>query len=141
MKACSRSISPLPRARAPASIGGRLFHNILSTGFTGPLYPVNPKAKVINSVRAYATILEVPDEVDLAYIVVPQRFVIDVARECAEAGVRGVVVISAGFSEVGPEGAILEHELLEIVRNSGMRMVGPNCMGLLNTVSSVAVNA
>jgi acetyl coenzyme A synthetase (ADP forming)-like protein len=135
-----RSVAVIGASSDPSSIGGRLFHNILSTGFTGPLYPVNPKAKVINSVRAYSTILEVPDEVDLAYIVVPQRFVIDVARECAEAGVRGIVVISAGFSEVGPEGAILEHELLEIVRNSGMRMVGPNCMGLLNTASSVQLN-
>jgi acetyl coenzyme A synthetase (ADP forming)-like protein len=135
-----RSVAVIGASSDPSSIGGRLFHNILSTGFTGPVYPVNPKAKVINSVRAYSTILEVPDEVDLAYIVVPQRFVIDVARECAEAGVRGVVVISAGFSEVGPEGAILEHELLEIVRNSGMRMVGPNCMGLLNTASSVQLN-
>ncbi|MEX2651458.1 MAG: GNAT family N-acetyltransferase [Acidimicrobiia bacterium] len=135
-----RSVAVIGASSDPASIGGRLFHNILSTGFTGPLYPVNPKAKVISSVRAYATILEVPDEVDLAYIVVPQPFVIDVARQCAEAGVRGIVVISAGFSEVGPEGAILEHELLEIVRDSGMRMVGPNCMGLLNTVSSVQLN-
>ena len=135
-----RSVAVIGASSDPSSIGGRLFHNILSTGFTGPLYPVNPTAKVINSVRAYSTILEVPDEVDLAYIVVPQRFVIDVARQCAEAGVRGIVVISAGFSEVGPEGASLEHELLEIVRNSGMRMVGPNCMGLLNTASSVQLN-
>jgi acetyl coenzyme A synthetase (ADP forming)-like protein len=135
-----RSVAVIGASSDPASIGGRLFHNILSTGFTGPLYPVNPKAKVISSVHAYSTILEVPDEVDLAYIVVPRPFVVDVARQCAEAGVRGIVVISAGFSEVGPEGAILEHELLEIVRDSGMRMVGPNCMGLLNTVSSVRLN-
>jgi len=135
-----RSVAVIGASSDPTSIGGKLFHNILSTGFTGPLYPVNPKAKVINSVHAYSTILEVPDEVDLAYIVVPQRLVVDVARQCAEAGVRGIVVISAGFSEVGPEGAILEHELLEIVRNSGMRMVGPNCMGLLNTASSVQLN-
>jgi len=135
-----RSVAVIGASSDPTSIGGKLFHNILSTGFTGPLYPVNPKAKVINSVRAYPTILDVPDEVDLAYIVVPQRFVIDVARECAEAKVRGIVVISAGFSEVGPEGASLEHELLEIVRDSGMRMVGPNCMGLLNTAPSVQLN-
>ena len=135
-----RSVAVIGASSDSASIGGKLFHNILSTGFTGPLYPVNPKAKVISSVLAYPTILDVPDEVDLAYIVVPQRFVLDVAHQCAEAGVRGIVVISAGFSEVGPEGAILEHELLEIVRDAGMRMVGPNCMGLLNTASSVQLN-
>jgi acetyl coenzyme A synthetase (ADP forming)-like protein len=117
-----------------------LFHNILFEGFTGPLYPVNPKAKVIGSVRAYPTIGDVPDDVDLAYIVVPKRHVIEVAAQCAEAGVRGIVVISAGFSETGEEGAKLEAELLDIVRESGMRMVGPNCMGLLNTASSVRLN-
>ncbi len=135
-----RSVAVIGASSDRSSIGGKLFHNILSTGFTGPLYPVNPNAKVINSVLAYPSILEVPDEVDLAYIVVPQKAVLEVARQCAEAGVRGIVVISAGFSEVGPEGAAAERELLAIVRDSGMRMVGPNCMGLLNTVSSVHLN-
>ncbi|MGH8950589.1 MAG: GNAT family N-acetyltransferase [Acidimicrobiia bacterium] len=135
-----RSVAVIGASTDPQSIGGRLFHNILFGGFTGPLYPVNPKTKVIGSVRAYPTIGEVPDEVDLAYIVVPQQFVIEVARECAAAGVRGIVVISAGFSETGEVGAKLEAELLEIVRDSGMRMVGPNCMGLLNTAPSVQLN-
>ncbi len=135
-----RSVAVIGASTDPTSIGGRLFHNILFEGFTGPLYPVNPKAKVIGSVRAYPTIGEVPDEIDLAYIVVPQPYVLDVARQCAAKGVRGIVVISAGFSETGEEGAKLEAELLEIVRDSGMRMVGPNCMGLLNTSSSVRLN-
>jgi acetate---CoA ligase (ADP-forming) len=135
-----RSIAVIGASTDPTSIGGRLFHNILDGGFNGPLYPVNPKTKVVGSVRAYPTIGDVPDEVDLAYIVVPQAFVIDVARQCAAAGVRGIVVISAGFSETGDEGAKLEAELLGIVRDSGMRMVGPNCMGLLNTAPSVQLN-
>ena len=135
-----RSVAVIGASTDKDSIGGKLFRNILFEGFSGPLYPVNPKAKVVNSVRAYPSILEVPDEIDLAYIVVPQRFVLDVVQECADAGVRGVVVISAGFSEVGPEGAEDERRLLEIVRKSGMRMVGPNCMGLLNTSSSVQLN-
>ncbi len=135
-----RSIAVIGASSDAASIGGRLFRNILNGGFTGPLYPVNPKAKVIGSVRAYPTIGEVPDDVDLAYIVVPQALVIDVARQCAATGVRGIVVISAGFSETGEEGSKLEAELLEIVRDSGMRMVGPNCMGLLNTAPSVQLN-
>jgi len=135
-----RSVAVIGASTDPTSIGGRLFHNILFEGFTGPLYPVNPKAKVIGSVRAYPNIGDVPDDVDLAYIVVPQRHVTDVARQCADAGVRGIVVISAGFSETGEEGAKLEAELLDIVRESGMRMVGPNCMGLLNTAPSVRLN-
>ena len=136
-----RSVAVIGASTDAASIGGTpLPKHPVNGGFTGPLYPVNPKAKVISSVRAYPTIGEVPDEVDLAYIVVPQAYVIDVARQCAEAGVRGIVVISAGFSETGDDGAKLEAELLEIVRDSGMRMVGPNCMGLLNTAPSVQLN-
>lgn len=135
-----KSVAVIGASSNPDSIGGKLFHNLISSGYTGPLYPVNPTAKVVHSVRSYPTVLDVPDEVDLAYVVVPQRFVLDVARQCAEKGVRGLVVISAGFSEVGEEGSVAEAELLEIVRDSGMRMVGPNCMGLLNTASSVRLN-
>ncbi|MGH8911142.1 MAG: acetate--CoA ligase family protein, partial [Acidimicrobiia bacterium] len=112
----------------------------LREGFTGPLYPVNPTARVVNSVRAFPAVGDIPDEVDLAFIVVPAAIVIEVVRQCAEAGVRGVVVISAGFSEVGQEGAELEQELLRVVRDAGMRMVGPNCMGLLNTAPAVELN-
>ena len=135
-----RSVAVIGASNDVSSIGGKLFHNLLFTGFSGPLYPVNPNAKVVNSVRAYPAIGAVPDEVDLAFIVVPQRLVLQVARECAEAGVRGVVVISAGFSEVGPEGAELESQLLDVIRDAGMRMVGPNCMGLLNTAPAARLN-
>jgi acetyl coenzyme A synthetase (ADP forming)-like protein len=135
-----RSVAVIGASNDGTSIGGRLFNNILSEGFAGPVYPVNPTSKVVRSVKAYPTIGEVPDEVDLAFIVVPQRIVAEVAQECADADVRGIVVISAGFSEVGEAGAEDERRLLEIVRESGMRMVGPNCMGLLNTSSAVRLN-
>lgn len=135
-----RSIAVIGASNDPTSIGGKLFHNILTEGFTGPLYPVNPKAKVVNSVKAYPTILDIPDHIDLAYIVVPQRFVLDVAEQCAEKDVRGMVVISAGFSEVGGSGIDDEKKLLGIARDAGMRIVGPNCMGLLNTSPSVRLN-
>jgi len=135
-----KSIAVIGASNDPKSIGGRLFGNILSEGFVGPLYPVNPSSRVVRSVRAYPTVADIPDEVDLAFVVVPQRFVLDVVTQCAEAGVRGIVVISAGFAEVGGEGAEDEARLLEIVRDSGMRMVGPNCMGLLNTSSAVRLN-
>lgn len=135
-----RSVAVIGASNDPGSIGGKLFHNLLTEGFSGPLYPVNINSRVVHSVRAYPSILEVPDEIDLAYIVVPQRFVIETARQCAEKGVRGIVVISAGFSEVGEEGEKREAELVDIVRDAGMRMVGPNSMGLLNTASSVRLN-
>lgn len=135
-----RSVAVIGGSSDPTSIGGMLFANLLSEGFTGPVYPVNPTAKVIRSVKAYPTVNDVPDVVDLAFIVVPRLLVVEVAKQCAEKGVRGIVVISAGFSETGEAGAALERELMEVVRGSGMRMVGPNCMGLLNTAASVRLN-
>ncbi|MGD2060332.1 MAG: GNAT family N-acetyltransferase [Acidimicrobiia bacterium] len=135
-----KAIAVIGASNDETSIGGRLFNNILTGGFVGPLYPINPGARVVRSVRAYPSILDVPDEVDLAYIVVPRNAVLEVAQQCADKGVRAIVVISAGFSEVGEEGAEAERRLLEIVRSSGMRMVGPNCMGLLNTADAVRLN-
>jgi acetyl coenzyme A synthetase (ADP forming)-like protein len=133
-------IAVIGASREPLSIGGRLFTNLINGDYTGPVFPVNPKADVVRSVKAYPSILDVPDRVDLAFIVVPSRFVNSVVRECVEKGVRGLVVISAGFSETGEEGTRLEGELMQIVRDAGMRMVGPNCMGLINMDSAVSMN-
>ena len=135
-----RSIAVVGASTRVGSIGNTLFRNLLHTGFGGTLYPVNPTAGVVNAVKAYPKISDIPDEVDLAFIVVPAEHVLGVARECAAKGVRGLVVISAGFGEVGGSGHGLEDELLAIVRDGGMRMVGPNCMGLLNTAPSANLN-
>jgi acetyl coenzyme A synthetase (ADP forming)-like protein len=134
------SIAVIGASRNKTSIGGRLFNNIINADFNGPVYPVNPKASVVRSIHCYPSVADIPGSVDLAFIVVPGRFVSDVVQECAAKGVRGVVVISAGFSETGEAGAQMEAELLDIVRNSGMRMVGPNCMGLQNTDPSVSLD-
>lgn len=136
-----RSVAVIGASRNPESIGYRIFANLMKADFAGVLYPVNPNTEVVHSVRAYPTVGDIPDAVDLAVIVVPAKYVLDVARQCAEKKVRGLVVISAGFSELGPEGAALEAELLAIARESGMRMVGPNCMGVLNTNAAVNMNA
>jgi acetyl coenzyme A synthetase (ADP forming)-like protein len=114
--------------------------NLLSGDFTGPVYPVNPKAEVVRSMLAYKSVLDCPTVVDLAFVVVPARHVIPVVEQCAEKGVKGVVVISAGFGETGTEGAILEDRLLEVVREHSIRMVGPNCMGLVNTDPAVQLD-
>jgi acetyl coenzyme A synthetase (ADP forming)-like protein len=127
-------------SRSERSIGGRLLRNLMRGGFSGTVYPVNPNATSVGSVKAYASVLDIPDPVDLAVIVVPAVHVLDVVGECATKGVRGLVVISAGFSETGPEGVERERELLRIVRDAGMRMVGPNCMGLLNTDPAVRLD-
>ncbi|MEN8237831.1 MAG: bifunctional GNAT family N-acetyltransferase/acetate--CoA ligase family protein [Actinomycetota bacterium] len=127
------SIAVIGASRNRTSIGGRLFNNIINADFQGPVYPVNPKTAVVRSIPTFASVKDIPGNVDLAFIIVPSPFVLQVVRECAEKGVKGIVVISAGFSEVGSAGADLELELLKITREAGMRMVGPNCMGLLNT--------
>ena len=134
------SIAVIGASRNKESIGGRLFNNIINADFNGPVYPVNPKAAVVRSIHSYASVIDIPGSVDLAFIVVPGRYVNDVVRECAEKGVRGVVVISAGFTETGEAGSEMERELLNIVRDAGMRMVGPNCMGLQNTDPAVSLD-
>ena len=136
-----RSVAVIGASRKRGSIAGEVFHNLLSSEFPGPIYPVNPAARSVQSVRAYPSILDVPDEVDLAVIVVPQRIALDAVKECAKKGVRGIVMITAGFAEVGEEGRAAQAEIARVVREHGMRMLGPNCLGLLNTDPAVRLNA
>jgi acetyl coenzyme A synthetase (ADP forming)-like protein len=135
------SVAVIGASRDPESIGGRLLANLLAGDFTGPVYPVNPKATVVRSMRAYASVLDIEDRVDLAVIVVPAPFVMEAVRQCAAKGVKGLVVISAGFSETGEDGRRLEQELLTLVRAHSMRMIGPNCMGVVNTDPAVRLDA
>ena len=128
-------------SRLSETIGHQIFANLLRYGFTGAVYPVNPNATSIHSVRAYRDIGSIPEPVDLAVIVVPKDRVLGVAAACGQAAVRGLVVISAGFKEVGGAGVTRERDLLEIVRRYDMRMVGPNCMGVLNSDPAVSMNA
>ena len=134
------SVAVIGASRDSSTIGGRLFHNLITTEFHGPVYPVNPKAPVVHGVPAYASIKDVPGPVDVAFIVVPAPLVAQVARECGEKGVRGLVVISSGFSEVGGEGPARQLELIDVCRAYGMRIVGPNCMGIVNTDSEIKLN-
>jgi acetyl coenzyme A synthetase (ADP forming)-like protein len=136
-----RSVAVIGASRQRGTIGAEVFHNLIASGFAGPVYPVNPAARSIQSVRAYASVKEIPDELDLAVIVVPKERVQSVVEECSLKGVRGLVVLSAGFAEVGPEGKALQDKLVRTVRRSGMRLVGPNCLGLLNTDPAVRLNA
>jgi acetate---CoA ligase (ADP-forming) len=136
-----RSIAVVGASRTPDTIGYQILDNLLRHGFSGAVYPVNPVAPAVHSVRAYRSVAEIPEPVDLAVIVVPKQHVLGVAEECGASGVRALVVISAGFREIGGEGAAREQELLRIVRHHGMRLVGPNCMGILNTAADVSMNA
>jgi acetyl coenzyme A synthetase (ADP forming)-like protein len=134
------SIAVIGASRERESIGGELFRNLIEADFNGPVYPVNRSAAVVQSVAAYDSVLKCPGPVDLAFIVIPAASVIAAARECARKGVRALVVISSGFAETGAEGAALQQELVAVCREAGMRMIGPNCMGIINTDSSVNLN-
>ena len=135
-----RSVAVIGASRDPSSIGGHLFQNLLMSGFHGPVYPVNPRAAVVHGVVAYPTVTAVPGEVDVAFVVVPATHVADVARECGAKGVRGLVVISAGFAEVGGTGSARQDDLVQICRAYGMRIIGPNCMGIVNTSDEIRLN-
>lgn len=136
-----RSIAVIGASRRQGSIGNKLFRNILLQGFTGTLYPVNPNASAVSSVKTYSSIFDIPGEVDLAVIVVPAEGVLQAVESCGRNGVHGVIVISAGFGETGAEGAARQEQLLYIARNYGMRLLGPNCMGIINTSPDISMNA
>jgi acetyl coenzyme A synthetase (ADP forming)-like protein len=136
-----RSVAVIGASRQRGTIGAELFHNLVINGFHGPLYPVNPAATTIEDRPAFASVLDIPGEVEMAVITVPAVAVLGSVRECATKGVRALVVISAGFGESGPEGLELQHQLLEVSRQAGMRVVGPNCMGVINTAPEVSLDA
>ncbi len=136
----ARSVAVIGASRDPASIGGRLLKNLLGQQFAGVVYPVNPARAAIQGVRAYRSVKDIPEPVDVAFIAVPGEFVLDVVRECAEKRVRALVVISAGFGETGDDGRQLQAQLLEVCRAAGMRLIGPNCMGVINTDPEVSLN-
>jgi len=136
-----KSIAVIGASRDPDTIGWHILDNLLEHRFHGPVYPVNPKADSIHSIQAYPSIGAVPGPVDLAVVVVPKEFVIDVVKECIAADVKALVVISAGFKEVGGAGIERERELAALVRKHGLRMVGPNCMGVINNAADISMNA
>ena len=135
------SVAVIGASRTRGTIGAELFHNLVANGFNGPAYPVNPSAPVVQSVVAYPTVLDIPGPVDLAVIAVPAVRVVETARQCAKKGVKSLVVISSGFAESGGEGATRQTDLLAVCREAGMRLVGPNCMGVINMAPEVSMNA
>jgi len=134
-----RSVAVVGASRDRLAPAGQLFHNILSGGFTGPVYPVNPKAESVQGVRAYPTVDDIPGPVDLGVISLPAALVPGAAAALAAKGAAALVVVSAGFAEAG--GAALEAELLDVCRKSGMRLIGPNCLGIINTDPEVSLQA
>jgi acetyl coenzyme A synthetase (ADP forming)-like protein len=136
-----RAVAVVGASRDRGTVGGRVFHNLLAAGFEGPVYPVNPRAEVVQSVLAYRSVADIPGPVDLAVVAVPAAAVVEVARACADKGARGLVVMSAGFAETGPDGAARQQQLLRVCRDAGMRLIGPNCLGIVNTAPDVSLDA
>ncbi|HZJ46655.1 MAG TPA: GNAT family N-acetyltransferase [Pyrinomonadaceae bacterium] len=136
-----RGVAVIGASRQRGTISGEILHNVLSYGFKGPVYPVNPSAVSIEGLTAYSSIEDISDVVDLAVIVVPAASVLEVAASCARKGVKALVVISAGFSETGEVGRTRQAELIEVCRGAGMRLIGPNCMGIVNTNPDVQLDA
>lgn len=136
-----RSVAVVGASRNKSSVGRQIFDNLLHGDFQGPVYPVNPTAHEVGSVKAYRSVLDIPDEVDLAVLSVPASRTLDVVDECGRKGVKGLVVITAGFREIGGEGAVREEQLVALLKKYGMRAIGPNCMGITSNHPDVSMNA
>ncbi len=128
-----QSVAVVGAAREPGKLGYGVLSNIIQCGYTGQVYPINPKSDEILGLKCYPTVLDVPGPLDLVVIVVPGRFVPQVIEECGKKGVKGAIIISAGFREAGMEGIKLERQVLDIAAQYGVRIVGPNCLGIIST--------
>ena len=136
-----RSVAVVGASTTPGKVGHDIFVNILRGGYKGTLYPVNPKARSISSVRAYPSITEIPDDLDLGIIVLPPQIAYKAIEEAVEKGVKGIVIVSAGFREVGGEGRDIEDRIVAMCREADIRVVGPNCLGVINPQASIQLNA
>lgn len=130
-----RSVAVVGASRDRTKLGFLVLRNVKTSGFPGPIYPVNPKARQIGGLPAYPSVTSIPDPVDLAVIVVPAPAVLSVVADCATKQVRAAIVISAGFRETGAAGAQAERTIVEVARSAGMRVLGPNCLGVVDTVT------
>jgi acetyl coenzyme A synthetase (ADP forming)-like protein len=135
------SVAVVGASRQPGAIGRRLLEAVLQGGFTGRAYAVNPHAAEVGGLRAYRSVRELPEAVDLALVAVPPQAVLPVAEECAARGVRALLVVTAGFAEAGEEGRELQRRLIELARRRGLRLIGPNCLGLLTTDPEIRLDA
>lgn len=136
-----KSIAIIGATTREGSLGRELLNNLFSFEFNGMIFPVNPRYDYIHSTKAYPTVLSIPDPVDLAVIVVPKEHVLMAAEDCGRKGVKGLVIITAGFKEVGGEGIEREQKLIDIAKKYGMRIIGPNCMGVIAATPEVQMNA
>lgn len=136
-----KAIAVIGASTKPATIGSEIMQRLRDYKFTGNIYPVNPKGGVIEGFQAYTSVLEIPGDVDFAIVIIPQKFVLAALDECNQKGIKGICIISAGFKEAGAEGVQAEKDLLVKLEEYGMRCVGPNCLGVLNTHPDIQMDA
>ena len=132
-----QSVAIVGASENPQKLGHQVLANVIYSGFKGPIYPINPKASEILGLKCYASLLDVPGPVELVTILVPSKAVAAVMEEAGQKGAKGAIVITAGFREAGGEGVQMEHKLLDIAKKYGMRIVGPNCLGLIDTCAPI----
>ncbi len=132
-----KSIAVIGASRQEGKVGHSVLKNLLQYGYPGKIYPINPKAEEILRTRTYSTIFAVEGEIDLAVVAIPSQFVPSILKDCVSKKIGAVVIISAGFKESGKQGSQLERELVETIKNSGIRVLGPNCLGIIDTASSL----
>jgi acetyl coenzyme A synthetase (ADP forming)-like protein len=135
------SVAVVGASSSPGKVGHDIFVNILKGGFTGTLYPVNPKAKSIACVRAYPNLQDIQDPIELAIIILPPAHAEAAVKQAVDKGVKAIVIVSAGFKEVGGEGLAIERRIVALCREAGVRVVGPNCLGVINPKADVRLNA
>ncbi len=136
-----KSVAVIGASRQPGSVGHSLLANIIDSRFQGIVYPVNPKAGGILGFKTYPSVLDIPDPVDLAVVIVPAPYVAPVLDDCGQKGIKAAVTISAGFKETGEKGAALEKEVQEVIRKHNIAHIGPNCLGVINTAAETSMNA
>jgi acetate---CoA ligase (ADP-forming) len=136
-----KSVAVIGASTTPGKVGHDIFANILKGGYKGTLYPVNPSAKSVLSVKAYPGLKDIPDNIDLAIIILPPATAVKAVYEAVEKKVKGLVIVSAGFREVGNRGLEIENEIVSVCRQAGIRVVGPNCLGVINPNPLVGLNA
>ena len=137
----ARSIAVIGASRRQETIGQQIVRNLVLGGYTGRVFAVNPHAPAVAGLPAYATVQDIPEQVELAIVAVPAEAVEDVVLDCAAKGVHGLIVISSGFAETGEEGRMRQRRLVGLSRSYGLRLVGPNCLGVINTRPTESLNA
>ena len=135
------SVAIIGASNTPGKVGHDIFANMLKGGYKGTIYPVNPTAKSVLSVKTFPSVSDIPDQIDLAILIVPPTAALKAVEDSIAKGVKGIVVVSAGFREVGKEGLEIENRLVAVCRKAGVRVVGPNCLGVINPLPTVSMNA